>query len=318
GGTLRGTGVVQFTNDQGIWSERDGSGLTLVARTGDPAPGTAAGLTFSNLSVPVLNSSGQTAFRGSLTGTGVDSTNDRGIWSEGAGSGLALVAREGSSAPGTAVGVNFRGLGDPLLNSGGQLAFTGRLTGIGVDSTNDSGIWSEGAGHGLTLVARAGEAAADTAAGVSFSTFFFAPVLNSSGQTAFFGSLTGTGVDFQNDGGIWAEDSAGNLQLIVREGDLLDVSDDPLTPDERTIMFLGFNPQGFIGNTGNGDGRPSGFNDKGQLAFFARFTDGSRGIFVSNLVAVPEPSALALLLMQSVASVCLLRRGTSVRFSRTH
>ena len=44
----------------------------------------------------------------SLTGSGVDSTNNAGIWSEGSGS-LALVARSGSQAPGTPSGVNFSG-----------------------------------------------------------------------------------------------------------------------------------------------------------------------------------------------------------------
>ena len=41
-------------------------------------------------------------------------------------------------------------------------------------------------------------------------------------------------------------------------------------------------------------GRTSGFNNLGQLAFAATFTDFSRGIFVSNRVAVPEPSSLLL------------------------
>jgi hypothetical protein len=45
---------------------------------------------------------------------------------------------------------------------------------------------------------------------------------------------------------------------------------------------------GFVGNTGNSDGRPSGFNNFGQVAFGARFDDGSQGIFVSNAVARPQ------------------------------
>jgi len=41
--------------------------------------------------------------------------------------------------------------------------------------------------------------------------------------------------------------------------------------------------------TGNQDGLASAFNEYGQLAFSAVFTDGSRGVFVTNAVAVPEP-----------------------------
>jgi hypothetical protein len=37
--------------------------------------------------------------------------------------------------------------------------------------------------------------------------------------------------------------------------------------------------------TGNSDNRRSAFNNLGQLAFWASFTDGSQGVFVSNAVA---------------------------------
>jgi hypothetical protein len=49
---------------------------------------------------------------------------------------------------------------------------------------------------------------------------------------------------------------------------------------------------GFTSATGNADGRPSGFNDLGQISFVAFFTDGTSGVFVSRAVAVPEPSTL--------------------------
>jgi hypothetical protein len=51
----------------------------------------------------------------------------------------------------------------------------------------------------------------------------------------------------------------------------------------------------FAANSGNGDGRQSGFNDRGQIAFAAFFMDGSSGVFVSDVVAVPEPGGYALL-----------------------
>ena len=289
-GRLIGTGV-DNSNDFGIWSEGGGSGLALVAREGNPSPGTTSGVYFSHFRAPVLNGAGHTAFFGSLTGTGVDSSNDFGIWSEGGGSGLALVARTGNQAPGTASGVVLNGFGDPVLNNTGQTAFVGTLTGTGVDSSNDFGIWSEGGGSGLALVARTGNQAPGTTSGVNFSGLFGNPVLNGSGQTAFIGALTGTGVNTSNNSGIWAEDSSGHLTLIAREGNLLDVDDGPGV-DLRTIRALIFS-----GGTGNEDGRRSGFNDLGQLAFRARFTDGTEGIFVSNLVAVPEPSAILLALL---------------------
>src|SRR5690606_2482975 len=102
------------------------------------APGTAAGVNFGDLSFapPVLNGAGQIAFRGDLTGEGVTTANDRGIYSEGGGSGQTLVARTGSQAPGTAGGVNFRVFFNPVLNGAGQTAFLGDLTGEGVTGGN--------------------------------------------------------------------------------------------------------------------------------------------------------------------------------------
>jgi len=139
----------------------------------------------------------------------------------------------------------------------------------------------------LALVAREGNQAPGTPEGVFFRSLS-TPALNNAGQTAFSGFLAGTGVDGSNDRGIWAEDLQGVLTLIARTGDLLDV-DDGLGTDFRTIRFLSF-----AGGTGNGDGRNRGFNDLGQFAFSATFTDGTSGVFVSNLVAVPEPTAWVL------------------------
>ena len=121
---------------------------------------------------PALNNAGQTAFRAGLTGSGVDSTNDRGIWSEGSGS-LALVARSGRPGPRHAQRRELRQLhfaSSPVLNDAGQTAFCADLTGSGVDSTNDAGIWSEGSGS-LALVARSGDHAPGTPSGVNFSGF---------------------------------------------------------------------------------------------------------------------------------------------------
>jgi len=271
---LTGTGV-DGTNSTGIFSESGGT-LGLVARKGDAAPGTGAGVNFSSFnSAPVLNDAGQTAFFVGLTGTGVDGTNNGGIFSESGGT-LGLVAREGDAAPGTASGVNFGSLGLPVLNDAGQTAFLSLLTGTGVDGTNDRGIFSESGGT-LGLVAREGDAAPGTGAGVNFGSFQSSPVLNDAGQTAFLGVLTGTGVDSTNDRGIFATDLGGILQLIAREGDQFDINPDPLFVENRTISSLSL-----VAGSGGSDGRPTSLNNAGQLAFLLGFTDGSEGIFVAN------------------------------------
>jgi hypothetical protein len=83
-------------------------------------------------------------------------------------------------------------------------------------------------------------------------------------------------VDSTNDLGIWATDRSGVQQLVVRTGDELEVA----PGDVRTIGDLRF-----MGANSNSNGWMSGFNNVGQVAFWASFTDGSQGVFVSNKVA---------------------------------
>jgi hypothetical protein len=274
---LAGDGV-NPSNDNGIWSEGSGT-LSLVARTGSQAPGAPAGVTFRDFFVPVeINNAGHTAFHAWLAGDGINETNDEGLFSEGSGE-LELVARSGSPAPDTPSGVNFGAFSFnvsswPSLNDAGQITFRGNLTGSGINSTNNLGIWA-GENDSLKLVARTGNLAPGTGAGVRFSDLS-RPTLNSAGQTAFRAFLTGSGVFSGNNLGIWATDTSGALQLVVRTGTPLEVTPGVI----RTISDLAF-----VTDTGNSDGRASGFNNLGQLVFWARFTDGSQGVFVSSAVA---------------------------------
>jgi hypothetical protein len=65
--------------------------------------------------------------------------------------------------------------------------------------------------------------------------------------------------------------------------------------DLREIATVGLG--GFLeASAGAESGWPSAFNDRGQIAFVATFTDGTSGAFVSNLVAIPEPGGAVLLM----------------------
>jgi hypothetical protein len=272
---VTGSGV-DPTNDVGIWSEGSGR-LAMVARSGTPAPGTSSAVNFDAFHMKVtINNAGQTAFQALLAGDGVDETNEESVWSEGSGT-LALVARSGSPAPGTPSGVNFASFNNsfgPALNDAGQTAFRAELAGSGVNSTNNRGVWLDDAGD-LTLAVRTGEAAAGTPVGVRFSDLS-RPALNSAGQLAFRANLAGTGVNASNNLGIWATDQDGVVQLIARKGTLLEVA----PSDLRTISDLGL-----VTDSGNSDGRASAFNNLGQIVFWARFTNGTQGVFVSSAVA---------------------------------
>lgn len=97
-------------------------------------------------------------------------------------------------------------------------------------------------------------------AGVIFESFTKADI-NNDGHVAFFGTLRGTNSTL--DTGIWTQNSMGQLGLIAREGKFIDVA----PGDARQILSL----DAFFGEPN--------FNDLGEIAFHAEFTDGTSGHF---------------------------------------
>lgn len=215
--------------DEGLWVG-PASGVALVACEGFPAPDTEAGTTFVTPGggfpgTSVANDIGQVAFPSRLRGIGVGFFDDEGIWLGSPGS-VRLLAREGDQAPGTPPGVEFIGLSSAAvrLNDAGQVAFAGSLVGPGVNRTNDRGIWLGSLPENLALVAREGDPAPGTAPGVVFSDILNlgvsreGAVVNDAGEVALLGVITGPGVTFANNRGIWIG-APGNLRLAVRSGD---------------------------------------------------------------------------------------------------
>lgn len=300
-GRLKGTGV-NSSNEQGIWTGAAGS-LQLIAREGNSAPGTEAGVQFSDLQSPTINEAGGVAFSAAVRGPEVSSLNGSGIWTQRGGS-LELVVRGGQHAPGMGDGFYLPTFGQFALNHHGQVAFTAGAVAPGLAADANEGLWIYDA-SGLSLVAREGNQAPGTTDGVNFGAMGYIEALglNDAGQVAFQVGLVGQGVDALNDRGIWATDRVGDLKLIIRTGQLMEVQ----PGDFRTVHAIGG-----ATNFGNGSGRASAFNNRGQITFWAGFTDGSQGIFVSDAVAVPEPAALLLL---GVAIVALhgSHRGSAAR-----
>jgi hypothetical protein len=232
-----------------------------------------------------INNSDEYAFTATLTiSSSVNSLNDAGIWAARHGNPQTLVHRESDHAPGTNAAVGFSAFSGLRMNSEGRVAFSANLSGIsgagesGITTLNDTGIWSEGISGALQLVAREDDHAPGTEGDTLFS-LFAEPALNAAGQTAFTAELRGPTITTANNLGLWAQDSSGELQLIVRRGDPLDVDPSPEV-DERIVQNIAFWSDG-----GGEDGRRTGLNRHGQIAFAASFTDGSSGIFVSDMVA---------------------------------
>jgi len=295
-------GLTGFEQDFGVWSNGRRDAIELVVRTGDPAPGTNANFDF--VAEPVLSSNGSAAFRATLSGPGVTGVNNQGIWRDNGNGAVELILRDSSApAPGTR-GANFDSFRNLAYNNSGQIAFFADIFGRGTNADSNQGVWSERQDTGLALIARTGNVAPGSELPfrhIDADTLAF----NDNGQAAFLATIRDSTTaprpsDFT---GIWAQDLAGELRLIVLEGQQLDVSDDPSQAEFKTIATLDFFNR-------------SRFNDVGQLLFSATFTDGSNGIFVSNLVAIPEPSTQMLLTISWLALSSQMVRCRRNRHSR--
>ena len=154
-------------------------------------------------------------------------------------------------------------------NGAGRIAFHAYLqSGGAVNSTNNEGIWSSAIG-GLTLVARKGDQAPGAPSGAVFS-YLPDPGITESGHVAFSAALAGNVTPGVNDSGIWEQDANGNLFNVALTGDVIQVA----PGDFRTIGSL-------IAYPGSNDGHLRDLNNIDQIAFWARFTDNSEGIFVT-------------------------------------
>lgn len=173
----------------------------------------------------------------------------------------------------------------PLINGPGQTAFWAQVVDAATE-TYASGIWiaDPNSSDAAELIVRSGQPVFLSA--VEPKLFLYAPnqfTLNARGQIAFQASLFGDADQFdQSHGtGLWVTDTNGDIRLVARTGDQIDMNDDPDLEDLRIIERFEF-----IAGTGNEDGRPSAFNDLGELAFVAHFTDGGSAIIVAAIEPV--------------------------------
>ncbi|MEX2317937.1 MAG: dockerin type I repeat-containing protein [Pirellulales bacterium] len=193
-----------------------------------------------------------------FNGFSLDNTGATATWLIRDGS-LELIAKKDENAPGTET--TFRDFGissQPQMNDRGELVFTARLNNTG----DEYGIWTTQGGP-LRLLLREGDHAPEMPANVEFQSLG-GGATNNRGQLIVAATLQG--VSAQSNYGIWATDVGGPLQLIVRIGDMIEVSPGEL----RTIKNL----------------LQAKLAENGDVIIAVDFTDGTGGLITSHRVLV--------------------------------
>ena len=275
-----------------------GSQLSVLAKEGQKAMGAKDGALFDFRKFHPIQASADcetslnehddvTFVAGLRTGQGAEVTddNDMAIFgpTEGPGSALGIIFREGDPAIGVADDPVFgRLIRRPRLNDRGDIAFHCVLkTGSGdvINTRNDDAIFgpTQGAGSPVGLIARDGDVAPGVTDGAVLNLeYYFGPVINNRGSTAFFTNLsTGDGgrrVDQgKNDKAIFAYTDQ-KLRMVVRTGERFEVTPETGDAESRTIskIILGYIQANNI------------MNDDNTIVFLLEFTDGTSGIFTAT------------------------------------
>jgi hypothetical protein len=208
----------------GFWIDH-GSGPRLLALSGTPAPGTGPGVVFRQriseaiIFTPPLLTGGPAAFRDTISGPGVDFTNDDCLWSAGP-SGPTLTARADQPAPGIA-GARLGALSLFAQDTGGRAVFATSLRGV-LTGFNDQSIWRASPGGQLELLAREGDGAPGAGIGVVFAapdgpSAFPIVIGNGAGDVLFQGNLHGPGADSTNNEALFIRTGT-VTRLFIREG----------------------------------------------------------------------------------------------------
>jgi hypothetical protein len=243
-----GQPLANGSNQVAFWEGGGGGGLfaslngTLyrVAVKSNQVPGQAAGVLFMTgggsqidylgSGAWAMNSNGIFAFNSELTGTGVNTTNNRVIM-KGHPTNLTVIARAGFAAPGFSSGYVFQKdingagiLGRVYINSSNRMAFIASVCHSNApNSTGTNSIWFHDDGVGLRSVVTfdghfppqtlTGTPAPDTAAGARFTSLYYLDCpLNDTGEIAFY--ATALNSSFAGTTGIWSGPT-NDLHLVI-------------------------------------------------------------------------------------------------------
>jgi uncharacterized repeat protein (TIGR01451 family) len=257
------------TPTSGLWFNPSGVVQPFILEGGNAA-GLGSDETLTQISSFRTNNNNQIAFGGIIRkDDGINPVSfHQGVWISNSQGQLQLAARSDQSPPA------FRVPSVTVFTDGGHA--------FGVDGVGRLGRVTTG---GLTVIAKPGDPAPGTAAGVTFGAIDPAAIAgNASGQVAFAATLTGTGVHAGNDRGVWAQNDNFQLVKVAREGDTIDVP----AGMPRTITAVEF-------GLATGSGQPRAMSDRGEVVWRANVAGlphGSQVVLVTGVGVAPDPPRL--------------------------
>ena len=155
-----GVGGVTSANDTAIiYSENGSNGHAALAREGSLAPG-AGGAKYAALSAPISAGPGY-AFKSTLTGTGVTTSNNQAIFRATNAANVSLMLRTGMNAPdargnpSTALFNSFTNIAWPGYEAGPTVHAT--LRGTGITTANNQALFAFDSGGAMRQVLRTGQ-----------------------------------------------------------------------------------------------------------------------------------------------------------------
>ncbi len=253
------------SGEAGLYRHLSGQEPQLVAGTGTAMPG---GGSLLDVSSSAVGPRGTIAFQGSLAGSST------GVWA-GSVSGVRDVAVPGQAAPDAG---SFVSVGAPSIGGSDDICFFAQLS-VGTD-----GLYCE-LGGTLQALVRESDTPPALAAGETVGDLVWSPVVNRHGQVLFLSQVSSGGGSSLT---WWLRDTAGQLRVLAREGAAIELQPDGVV---KTVATLDL-PTGDYPHSVDG-GSATALNDRGEVVFHARFSDGGAAVLLARPELLPGGDVFA-------------------------
>ncbi len=278
--------VKTAANNSGFTIEAAGLDTKVTGSTAD-GPTSPAGAEFGSFGI-VAGDTAAEAFQAKLVTkvAGVTPSNASGIFVGDTGN-FASVVRQGDATPTipNVTGATFNAFKDPALTGANLVSFLATLKATSGLTGSGTSLWTNAFG-GLKLIALAGGPApgalgAGGAQIASLSSFanssLGAPVFVAKLVVGAHGVPGPGGITALNNVGLWATDSAGVADPIVRANDSLMVNGSSRTVKKITIL----------GSISGSPGQGRALNSTAQMIYRLDFADRTQSVFTAT---IPDPT----------------------------